>query len=233
MKSEKGVTLSSLGVYIVVILIALITLATITTYFQSNVGEFNTKTTEGLEFDKFNLYFIEEVKKTNNKVDEVNSSETKVVFTSGNTYEFSDNSIILNSNIKIAEKISACIFSFSTNENNIQSVTVKMTIGETTRTNQYVLSNQIDGFVNNEDYIYGYKRVEGQSPMLLINSVETNLKDYKIYGNESGLGDEVTDISNSNYGKYKITIKITKAIKNTEVSEESTDIDDYILRYGN
>ncbi len=232
MKSEKGITLASLGIYIVVILIALITLTTITTYFRRNVNEFNTKTTMDLEFDKFNLYFIEEVKKTNNGIYET-SSVTKLVFLSGNTYEFKENSIILNDNIKIAERIDNCSFTWSVDENEKQIVTVEMTIGETTRTNQYILSNQTNEDLNNEDYIYGYKRVEGQSPMLLINSVETNLKDYKIYGNESGLGDEVTDTSSSNYGKYKVTIKITRATKNAEVSEESTDIDDYTLRNRN
>lgn len=183
MKSEKGITLASLAIYIIVILIALITLTTITTYFRSNVNQFNTKTTIDLEFDKFNLYFIEEVKKTNNEIDEENSTETKVVFTSGNIYEFSENSIILNGNVKIAEKIEACTFSFSADENNKQSVTVYMKVGETERTNEYTLSNKVLENTDNEDYIYGYKRVDGTNKLNLANSSATNLKSYRIYGN--------------------------------------------------
>jgi len=183
MKSERGITLTSLGIYIVVILLVLITLSTITTYFRSNVNEFNTKTSVDLEFDKFNLYFIGEVKKTNNEIVEENSNETKVVFTSGNTYEFIENSIILNENIKIAEKIDACTFTFKKNEKNIQSVTVYMKVGETERTNEYSLSNKVLENTDNEDYVYGYKRVDGTSELNLTNSLATNLKGYKIYGN--------------------------------------------------
>jgi len=183
MKSEKGVTLASLGIYIVVILIALITLTTITTYFQSNVGQFNTKNTQDLEFEKFNLYFIEEIKKTNNSINEDESTSTKIVFSTGNKYEFKDNAIFLNENIKIAEKISECSFSFTTNDNDKQIVTVKMKVGDTERTNEYILSNQTDENIDSQDYIYGYKRKEGTGEIVLDNSIETNLRDYKIYGN--------------------------------------------------
>jgi len=182
MKSEKGITLATLLVYIAIMLVALVTLGTITAYFQSNINEFNTKSTQDIEFDKFNLYFIKEAKITNNAIDDVNSTSTKITFKSGNKYEFKDNSIILNDNIKIAENVGTCEFIWYT-ENNSQVIKVTMKIGETKRTNEYVLSNQVSEDTDGEDYIYGYRRVEGTSPLILENSVKTNLKDYKIYGN--------------------------------------------------
>jgi len=203
MKSEKGITLATLLVYIAVIMIALITLGTITAYFQSNINEFNTKSTKDLEFDKFNLYIVKEAKITNNSIDMVNSNETKLIFTTGNKYEFIDNSIVLNDGIKIAENIEDCTFTVSINENDNEVITVYMKVGETERTNEYILSNQTENNSDNEDYIYGYKRVEGKEELILENSVGADLKNYIIEGN-SIIQTETGDIQSRGKNKQFI-----------------------------
>lgn len=229
MKSENGITLASLVIYIVVILMVIVTLTTITSYFQKNVKDFNTKTTSDIEFDKFNLYFVEEVKKTGNKVIEPtleNSQATRIKFSLGNIYQFKNNAIYLNSNVKIAENVGECKFSWNT-QNEKQVVTVYMKIGEEARTTQYTISNEKDDNEDNLNYIYGYKRVEGASTILLQNSLESNLLDYKIYGTTTGLGTKITNTSDENYGKYKIIVNIKKAT--SKKTEKTNNISDYNL----
>ena len=63
MNSQNGVTLTSLAIYIILVLIVLGILATITTNFQMGIKGVNEEGTENLEIDKFNMYFLKEVKK--------------------------------------------------------------------------------------------------------------------------------------------------------------------------
>lgn len=184
MRNQKGITLASLTIYIIIIMIAIITLTTITSYFQKNVKDFNTKSAYDIEFDKFNLYFVEEVKKTGNTViepTEETSESTKIKFSLSNVYEFKEdnNAIYLNDSIKIAENIDECKFLWKTeNENQIISVYIK--VGETERTTDYTINKEDN---NKTNYIYGYKNAEGKSSIVLENAENTNLADYKIYGN--------------------------------------------------
>ena len=62
MKSQKGITLTSLVVYIVVLLIVLGLLSNISKYFYSNTKYITDANKYVSEFNKFNMYFIEDVK---------------------------------------------------------------------------------------------------------------------------------------------------------------------------
>ena len=114
MKSQKGITLTSLVIYILVTLIVLGILATITANFQSNVKEINREGTGTSEIDKFNIYFLKEVKREGNRINTITNNQ--ISFTTGNTYAFesNENAIYLrngNRNIKISENIESCNFS--------------------------------------------------------------------------------------------------------------------------
>ena len=143
MKSEKGITLTSLAIYIMVTLIVLGILATITASFRSNVIQMNKEGTGSSEIDKFNMYFLKEVKKQGNEISSI--SNTSVSFTSGNTYTFNstDEAIYLSnesSNIKIAEEIESCTFSSNLeNGKTVITATIKaFNVDE--RTIEYVVS---------------------------------------------------------------------------------------------
>ena len=45
--------------------------------------------------------------------------------------------------------------------------------------------------------------------VILQKTYEEKVSNYRIYGSSSGLGNLVTDISDSNYGRYKIDIKVS------------------------
>lgn len=140
MRSQRGVTLTSLVTYIIVILIVVGILATIMANFESNVDKLNKEGTSSTEIDKFNIYFIKEVKKQGNEIDSISSRE--VLFTTGNKYTYKSNSIYLNDNIKISEDIEKCVFESNIeNGKTIISVTIKAKNSEQKQI-EYVLSNE-------------------------------------------------------------------------------------------
>jgi len=157
MKSQRGITLTSLVIYITIVIIVVGILAVITGSLQGNVKEIYAEGTNNAEIDKFNVYFLKEVKKQGNAIDENKFSSSEVLFITGNKYRFSnsDKCIYLNDNIKIAENIENCIFTSSiVNGKTVITVTIKAINGEE-KTIEYVLSSGVysPDYENEEDYI--------------------------------------------------------------------------------
>lgn len=148
MRSNRGITLTSLIMYVALILIALGILAVLRSNFQSSVKELNQQGTNNYEFDKFNVSFLQEVKKDGNGISSVNASE--IIFTTNNKYTFKDNCIYLNDTIKIAENIDSLSFSTELIDKKIViKVTVKPKKSEE-KVVEYVLNNS-ESFSNIED----------------------------------------------------------------------------------
>ncbi len=55
--------------------------------------------------------------------------------------------------------------------------------------------------------------------LVLEKAFAGKLSNYKIYGSEAGVGEKVDDTSDSNYGKYKISIKLTDANNQTRTTD--------------
>lgn len=159
MKSEKGVTLMSLATYIVLMMIVIAILATVRTNFQSNLKEINQQGTEVSEISKFNMYFLQEVKKQGNKINSISNNE--ISFITGNKYIYRDNKIYLEdvtdgTSIIIASNIIKCVFDKSVeNGKNIVSVTIQANNANET-INEYVLNNEqvYTDYEDEETYIY-------------------------------------------------------------------------------
>jgi len=131
-KENKGITLISLVVYIILTIIVLGMLTILTENFRNNINNTNVQTVQDVEFDKLNLQLVKETKDITNRIVEKDSSETKIVFTNGNIYEYieEDNTIYLNGDIKIADNIESCIFQIEktkTLSGNVASENVKYT----------------------------------------------------------------------------------------------------------
>ena len=107
MKSEKGITLTSLILYIVVLLVVIATLSVISTHFYSNTSYITDMGKYIAEFNKFNMYFIEDVKNNSRLYSIV---EDKIVFEDGTIYTYSNNSIYRNK-VEICKNIYNCSFS--------------------------------------------------------------------------------------------------------------------------
>lgn len=155
MNSQKGVTLTSLVIYMTILLIVLGTLAVISGTFQGNIKEIYVEGTNNAEIDKFNVYFLKEVKKQGNEIKEISNAE--IAFISGNKYTFDSDEqcIYLNNGMKIAENIENCSFEIDSENEKVIKVTIKATMGEEKQI-EYVLSNKNmnNSYENENDYTY-------------------------------------------------------------------------------
>ena len=111
MKEQKGITLVSLIIYIVVMIIVIAVMGTIITQFYENTNEVQQDTEDILEFNKFNTYFLKEIKTIGNKVDTIGEEGTYILFKSGNSFTFNKNSVYYN-DIEICKDVQKVVFSF-------------------------------------------------------------------------------------------------------------------------
>ena len=102
MKNQKGITLVSLVIYVVVMTIVLGVMSLIISSFYENTSTVQGNIGEIVEFSKFNNYFLKEVKTKDNKVEKIDSNY--ILFSSGNSFTISNNAIYYNS-IKICNDV--------------------------------------------------------------------------------------------------------------------------------
>lgn len=107
MKSEKGITLTVLVIYIMVATIVIATMAIVSSFFFSNINLVRDQDKYAVEFNKFNMFFINDVK--NNKTAQVETH--KITFEDGTIYEYNaeDKSVYRN-NTKVAELVQELTF---------------------------------------------------------------------------------------------------------------------------
>ena len=123
MKNNRGITLTSLIIYIIGMLIVNATIATLTSFFYRNVdiNELERLSTE--QFTEFSSIFSKEINKKNNKVIEcktnievIDGNDYKIsyiIFSSGNQYTYKQESnTIYKNNIKVCTGIEDCDFSY-------------------------------------------------------------------------------------------------------------------------
>lgn len=139
MNSSRGVTTTNLIIYVIAMLIVIGIIATITSFFYTNVTNLEDSSSNLSEITKFNMYFLQEVKNKNNDI--ITISEKSITFLTGNTFTFQDNSIYMNSS-RIGENIKDLKFSLE-EINSKKVITVLITIGENleyTKTTKYVMN---------------------------------------------------------------------------------------------
>lgn len=128
MKSEKGITLTSLIIYLGVTLVVVTTIATFTSFFVSNMDEVRAQEDYAPEFNKFSMFFIGDVK--NNRTAEVTATQVK--FEDGTIYQYNaDEKAVYRNSTKITEKVDS--FSFTSTQETISTTTkqiinVKMSV---------------------------------------------------------------------------------------------------------
>ena len=140
--SEKGITLTSLIIYVIAMLITITIVTVVTGYFNTFYGEFT----------KFQSFFTDEVNREKNKILEISNGETEnsqsyIAFSSGNQYTFVPaNNAIYQNNVKIANGVHSCKFE-EINDNGKPGVRVTIKIkgnkesNAQIRTVNYILEN--------------------------------------------------------------------------------------------
>ena len=145
MKSQNGITLASLTIYIIAMVIVVATIATITKYFYGNINGLSTRTDAAKEYTSFSSYFISEVNNRENAVLKVSEDSSEIIFTSGNQFKFakkdgSSKGIVYYNKAIICKEVESCQFSFDKDTN---TVDVTMKISGKTFNNVYTLQNII------------------------------------------------------------------------------------------
>lgn len=140
MKSQKGVTLISLTVYIIVMVIVVAIVSVISTYFYTNVDTISNTINPMTEYTKFNSFFLEEVNQSNIKV--LECGQDYIVFDNGVQYTFvAENRGIYRNKVKIANDVESCTFEYKI-KNGKNVVAVNLQIGTAEARNvEYTLAN--------------------------------------------------------------------------------------------
>lgn len=144
MRSNKGITLTSLVIYVIAMVIVVTTVSTITSYFYNNIDNMNASTDSATVFTKFNMYFSEEINIKDNYP--LAASADYIVFSkTGNQYTFKNSSIYKNQ-VKICDNIENCTFEIAkTNETQEENDLVKVYI-KTTGNLEYINTYKIQSF---------------------------------------------------------------------------------------
>lgn len=141
MKSEKGVTLTSLIIYVIGMVMVISIVSVLTTYFYRNIKNVGTNINPITEYTKFNSYFTNEINKNNIKILDCANGEKQnyIAFDDGVQYTFvKSNEGIYQNEAKICKGITDCTFEQKM-ENGNEIINVKITIGEKEFTNKYTL----------------------------------------------------------------------------------------------
>lgn len=128
MKSEKGVTLTALAIYIAVSTVVISAMGLLSSYFYNNMELIKTDSTYVVEYNKFNMFFVQDVK--SNTTAEVTTDS--ITFEDGTKYQYKDENIYRNDK-EIATNIKSAVFSQETYEveGTIKNIiTVNLNIGE-------------------------------------------------------------------------------------------------------
>lgn len=146
MQGEKGITLISITIYVIVMLIVVSVITVLTSYFYTNVDINSVSEDLNQQYTKFNSYFTEEVNKKGNKLLKIGQIESDtgnqnyIIFLSGNQYTYvPQNQGIYRNQVKIAQNITGCTFSSKKEANGKTTITVTITGKNFEKTTTYTL----------------------------------------------------------------------------------------------
>lgn len=120
MKNDRGVTLTSLIIYVIGMLIVIGTISTLTSYFYKNINIDAIGNDSTTQYTKFSSIFLDEINSSNNTVIDCQTLQENgfkvsyIIFSSGNQYTFkSENNAIYKNKIKICDNIEDCDFTYA------------------------------------------------------------------------------------------------------------------------
>ena len=146
MKSEKGITLISVILYVIVMLLVVTIASILTGYFYNNIDINNTEQNANVEFTKFNSFFTEEINIRGNTIlesdtDGTSTGQKYIVFSTGNQYTYiKSNKAIYKNNSKIASDIEE--FNCTINKKDSKTIIeIELSSGNINKTTTYTLKN--------------------------------------------------------------------------------------------
>lgn len=144
MKSQNGITLISLTIYVIAMAIVVGIVAIISTFFYSNMNDTAHDLDPITEYTKFNSFFSDEVNHSNIKILDCGTTEdgqNYIVFDNGVQYTYiPENQGIYRNQVKIAMGVTNCTFTKNI-QNGKNIVNVVFEAGNRTRETTYTLKN--------------------------------------------------------------------------------------------
>ena len=145
MKSQNGVTLVQLTIYLISMLVVILMMTTLGNFFYGNINIIREASRYAAEFDKFNTHFVKDVESNNEVNITTTDGQVTIIFEDGTTYTYNSHDEGL---YRESVKISTNVKAFTATKkiitiNNVDKdiVTVKIIIGNSTQT---LFSKQID-----------------------------------------------------------------------------------------
>lgn len=128
MKQNRGITLTGLSLYVLVLSIAIAVLSTITMYFSNNYEYIESEGVNASQYNRLMSYLIKDSKKDNITVEEIQDYILKL--SNGITYSFnSDEKAVYRDEVRIADNIEECVFTQTTDGEFNNYFEVEVTIG--------------------------------------------------------------------------------------------------------
>lgn len=148
MTNNKGITMISLIIYIIVITFILSGLTAITTSFYKNVNEVDKGSESAVSFSRFNMYFLNDIKEEEAEISDVTPDGKSIAIgfkrdgqTNVATYRLSGNSIYRN-NVKICSKVKDFKVDASPGKES-KIITITMNISDYEKTTTYNVEPKI------------------------------------------------------------------------------------------
>ena len=151
MKNERGITLIALIIYVVVMTFVVAGISAITTSFYSNMNSMDKTSESAVAFSRFNMYFLNDIKSTNVKIQPYSGSSSDSIVesskltlsmsdASGNikavTYSMRDDGLYRDQ-VKVCDKLTSVKFTTYPNKKNLVIVNIKFRNYE--KTTSYIL----------------------------------------------------------------------------------------------
>lgn len=140
MKSQKGITLISLTIYIIVMVIVVTVVALISNYMFKNMNSVSEAIDPLTEYIRFNSFFTDEVNTSGIKI--LDCQDDYILFDNNVQYTFVEaNEAIYLNKAKIAKNVTNCKFSVAENDGKKQ-INVQITLDDNeTKSTTYTLKD--------------------------------------------------------------------------------------------
>lgn len=147
MRSNKGITMSSLVIYVIAMSIVVATISTLTSYFYNNMNELDTDTNSSIAYTEFNTYLSKEINiKENYPILIEGTTSDFIIFSkTGNQYTFKNGAIYQNK-VKICSNISTCTFDAGQTDETTEIVDIVKVYLKTTGNIEYTNTYKIQNF---------------------------------------------------------------------------------------
>jgi len=135
MKKEGGITLISLIIYIMVMTLVIAAVSNISASFYSNLNDFDNESESAVAYSKFNMIFLNDIKKEDTKVLDCNDDYI-ILSSNGQKIQYSvQNKTLYRNKVKVCDNIK----NVSITSDYYNTIEVSLTIGEYKKITSYTI----------------------------------------------------------------------------------------------